>query len=396
MSKSNRQSRRRRKARRGRRVFLTIRTIILCLLVAVVLLLVGGRLMDQYMGTHLMDEFLQAIPVKEWFHLPDEVLALPDTSETPAVSDSLTPRPSETPAPASAEKNTAVPEGEAAEFISGYTFRETKATKGIRDDLFPDKYAFGSKYAIVVDLDHGEILGRKDERTRINPASMTKILTILVAAEHADLSRLDTDTFPVDADLAVYSYVNDFSSVGWVEGDAPTIRDLFYGCILPSGADAAVGLAEYVSGSQDAFVGLMNEKLEELGIAKTTHFTNCVGLYDKNHYSTCYDMAVILKAALENTFCREVLAAHTYTTKPAQEAPEGFILSNWFLRRIEDKETHGEVRCAKTGFVKESGCCAASYQLSDSGEHTLVVTADTYSVWKCIYDHVALYALFDQ
>ena len=383
-----------RKTRRIRRVFLTIRTILLILLVTVALLLVGGRLMDAYLGTHVMEDFLRAIPVQEWLKLPDEVL---ETSQTPAVSDSLTPRP--TPAVTAAPVATVTPgtpEGEAAEFAAGYDFRKTKATQTIRDELFPDKYAFGSKYAIVVDLDHNEVLAQKDAEVRMNPASMTKILTILVAAERVDLSRLDTDTFPVDANLAVYSYVNDFSSVGWVEGDAPTIRDLFYGCILPSGADAAVGLAEYTAGSQENFVKLMNDKCSQLGIGKTTHFTNCVGLFDANHYSTCHDMAVIMKAALENTFCREVLSAHTYTTKPMKESPEGEVLSNWFLRRIEDKDTHGTVRSAKTGFVKESGCCAASYQIANSGAHTMVVTADTYSVWKCIYDHVALYALYDK
>lgn len=390
MSRNNKN----RKTRRIRRVFLTIRTILLILLITVVLLLVGGRLMDAYLGTHVLEDFLRAVPVREWLKLPEEVL---DTSQTPAVSDSLTPRP--TPAVTAAPVDTVTPntpEGEAAEFASGYDFRKTKATQTIRDELFPDKYAFGSKYAVVVDLDHNEILAQKDAEVRMNPASMTKILTILVAAERVDLSRLDTDTFPVDADLAVYSYVNDFSSVGWVEGDAPTIRDLFYGCILPSGADAAVGLAEYTAGSQEAFVKLMNEKCTQLGIGKTTHFTNCVGLFDADHYSTCRDMAVIMKAALENTFCREVLSAHTYTTKPMKESPEGAVLSNWFLRRIEDKDTHGTVRSAKTGFVKEAGCCAASYQIADSGAHTMVVTADTYSVWKCIYDHVALYALYDK
>ena len=383
-----------RKTRRIRRVFLTIRTILLILLVTVALLLVGGRLMDAYLGTHVMEDFLRAIPVQEWLKLPDEVL---ETSQTPAVSDSLTPRP--TPAVTAAPVATVTPgtpEGEAAEFAAGYDLRKTKATQTIKDELFPDKYAFGSKYAIVVDLDHNEVLAQKDAEVRMNPASMTKILTILVAAERVDLSRLDTDTFPVDADLAVYSYVNDFSSVGWVEGDAPTIRDLFYGCILPSGADAAVGLAEYTAGSQENFVKLMNDKCGQPGIGKTTHFTNCVGLFDANHYSTCHDMAVIMKAALENTFCREVLSAHTYTTKPMKESPEGEVLSNWFLRRIEDKDTHGTVRSAKTGFVKESGCCAASYQIANSGAHTMVVTADTYSVWKCIYDHVALYALYDK
>ena len=69
------------------------------------------------------------------------------------------------------------------------------------------------------------------------------------------------------------------------------VRELFYGTILSSGADAALGLATYVAGSQEAFVALMNEKLEELGIADTAHFTNCVGLYDEAHKCTVSDMA---------------------------------------------------------------------------------------------------------
>jgi D-alanyl-D-alanine carboxypeptidase (penicillin-binding protein 5/6) len=77
---------------------------------------------------------------------------------------------------------------------------------------------------------------------------------------------------------------------------------MIYGTVLPSGADAATGLAIKIAGSVDAFVALMNEKAEELGL-KNTHFMNTSGLHDPNHYSTCYDMAVIMKAAMENESC---------------------------------------------------------------------------------------------
>ena len=95
-------------------------------------------------------------------------------------------------------------------------------------------------------------------------------------------------------------------------------------------------------------MALMNEKLEELGIADTAHFTNCVGLYDEAHKCTVSDMAVILEAAMDNDLCREVLGARTYETLPTTDHPEGQILSNWFLRRIETADTGGieEVRRA--------------------------------------------------
>jgi D-alanyl-D-alanine carboxypeptidase (penicillin-binding protein 5/6) len=245
-----------------------------------------------------------------------------------------------------------------------------------------------STSVIVVDKETNEIIAARDAKSRISPASMTKILTVLVAAEHVD--NLD-DTFTITREITDYGYMNDCSAAGFEENEVVSVRDLFYGTILPSGADAGVGLATYVAGSQEAFVEMMNEKLEQLGISDTTHFTNCVGIYDDNHYSTPYDMAVILSSALDNELCREVLSAHTYTTSQTEQHPDGIIISNWFLRRIEDKDTGGEVICAKTGFVVQSGSCAASYGRSNSGKEYLCVTAGSTSSWRCIYDHVALY-----
>ncbi len=248
-----------------------------------------------------------------------------------------------------------------------------------------------SQNGIFIDVEEKRILGQKDAGARINPASMTKILTVLVAAEH--ITNLD-DTFEITIAITDYSYVNDCSNVGFDVGEKVTVRDLFYGTVLPSGGDAALALAIYVSGSQEEFVRLMNQKIDELGLSKTSHFTNCVGLYDANHYSTVYDISVILKAACDNSFCREVLAAHTYTTSITEQHPEGIILSNWFLRRIEDKDTYGEVLCAKTGYVAQSGSCAASLAAGSDGKEYICVTAQSTSSWQCIYDHVELYRQF--
>lgn len=244
-----------------------------------------------------------------------------------------------------------------------------------------------SENSIFIDVETGRIMGQRDAGARISPASMTKILTVLVAAEH--ITDPD-DTFEITLDITDYSFVNKCSNAGFGVGENVTVRDLFYGTVLPSGADAALGLAVYVAGSQEAFVELMNEKIDELGLSRTSHFTNCVGLYDENHYSTVYDIAVMLKAAYDNSFCREVLGAHTYTTSATEQHPDGITLSNWFLRRIEDKDTHGEVLCAKTGFVVQSGSCAASLSVGNDGKEYICVTAHANSSWLCIYDHVAL------
>lgn len=268
------------------------------------------------------------------------------------------------------------------EFMAGTEAHTTTLTK---DDVVSE---VNSSHAILINESDNTIVAQRDAMTKIYPASMTKVLTVLVAAEH--ITNLD-DEFTITIDITDYAYSNDCSAVGFLDGETVTVRDLFYGTILPSGGDAALGLATYVAGSQEAFVELMNEKLEELGIADTAHFTNCIGLYDDNHYCTAYDMAVIMKAAVENELCREVLSAHTYTTSSTEQHPDGITISNWFLRRIEDKDSGGLVLCGKTGFVNQSGSCAVSYYISDSGVPYICVTADTYSSWRCLYDHVAIY-----
>ena len=287
---------------------------------------------------------------------------------------------------------------------------------GMGDGFFGDSYTvtadqvqsivsetIQSEYAILIDLDTMSVIAGKNYDSTISPASMTKILTVLTAADEIEKKAAEQgvsvdsildETFEITIEMTDYAYKNDSSIVGFTVGEKPTVRDLMYGTILPSGADAAVALATYVAGSEADFVELMNQKLEKLGLSGSTHFTNCVGLYDANHYCTLTSMAMILKAALADEYCYEILSEHVYTTSSTAEHPDGIEISNWFLRRIEDKDTHGLVKAAKTGFVNESGSCAASYQISDSGGNYICVTANAWSAWRCIYDQVEIYDLY--
>lgn len=262
-----------------------------------------------------------------------------------------------------------------------YSAQETSATAAPPSGM-------DSSNVIFLNKETDTILAAKDCHTVVNPASMTKVLTVLVAAEH--ITDMD-DTFTMTVDITDYSFVNECSSVGFLVGETVTVRDLFYGTILPSGGDAAVGLATYVAGSHEAFVDMMNEKLKILGLDDTAHVTNCVGLYNADHHCTAYDMAMIMEAAMNNEICREVLSAHWYTTSSTEQHPDGITICNLFLRRIVDKETGCEVLCAKTGFVAQSGNCAVSYGTDAGGNEYICVTTGAHSAWKCIYDHVALY-----
>ena len=193
---------------------------------------------------------------------------------------------------------------------ASYDFTADENTENVPDDI-------DSAYAVIMDLKTGKIIAGREYDTIMNPASMTKILTLLVAVENINLSRLDTDTYEIHQGITDYVFTNQMSQVGFQIGDTPTIRSLLYGTILPSGADAALALAEYTAGSEEMFVKMMNKKLEELGISDTAHFTNVVGAYDEDHYCTALDMATILRAAIDNELCREVLSCHYYEVPPS-------------------------------------------------------------------------------
>ena len=136
----------------------------------------------------------------------------------------------------------------AAEEAAAAESRESEAVKADYSFKVPDSVGeipeeVGSSYALLVDADSGTVVAGRDYDTQMSPASMTKILTLLVAVENIDLSRLDTDTAEITQEISNYVWQNQMSQVGWQIGDTPTIRSLLYGTILPSGADAAQALA---------------------------------------------------------------------------------------------------------------------------------------------------------
>lgn len=255
-----------------------------------------------------------------------------------------------------------------------------------------------STHGVFIDVDNGMILAGNDYNERIVPASMTKIMTVLTAAKALGITGENwaenpvlQDTFTITREITDYSFVHECSNVGFEVGEAVPVLELFYGTIMPSGADAALGLACYVAGSQEAFMELVNQDLAELGLSQSSHFTNCIGLYEKEHYSTSLDIAIMMKAVMDNPFLRDVLSAHIREIAASEIHPNGIILSNLFLRRIEDRDTHGEVIGAKTGFVNQSKNCCVSLAKDKNGKEYICVTIGAEGKWKCIDDHMYLY-----
>lgn len=173
--------------------------------------------------------------------------------------------------------------------------------------------------AIIVNLSTHKVTAARNAEERLYPASTTKIMTVLVAQEN--IKSYD-DTFTMTTDITDPLYVAEATVAGFSSGEVIKMIDLFYGTILPSGADAAIALAIKISGSEAQFVELMNKKVKELGL-KNTHFTNVTGLFDKNHYTTAYDMAIILEAAIRDPLCRKILSTYQYKSAPTNKHPDG-------------------------------------------------------------------------
>ncbi len=248
-----------------------------------------------------------------------------------------------------------------------------------------------AQYAILYDVEANEIVAGRAADEFFYPASMTKIMTLLVAVENVDDLQ---DTFTMTYDIIAPLIEEDASRAGFSEGETVTIADLLYGVVLPSGADATVGLATYICGSEEAFVDLMNDKVAELGL-ENTHFMNTSGLQDEEHYTTATDMAILMAAVMDNPTCREVLGTYQYRTSETEEHPDGILLESTMYSRMYGTEVEGmTIEGGKTGYTDEARHCLVSYAVDEeTGEHYVAVVAYDTTYWRAIFDTFALYGL---
>lgn len=249
-----------------------------------------------------------------------------------------------------------------------------------------------ANYAVVFDLDQGTILGEKNSSVSMNPASMTKVMTLLVAVENLpDLEKKITIT----QDIVDYVKARGASNCGFVAGEQVRVKDLLYGVILPSGADAVLALAKEIAGSEAGFVALMNKKAQDLGLSSDCKFQNATGLYHSTHHMNVKDIGEIMAAAMRNSLAREVLSTENYQIPATNKHENGIKLTNLFVQRIKGQDTGGaSVTMAKTGFVRQSMFCAVSSGKGANGKNLLVVTGYSSSTWQCIKDHATLYKRF--
>ncbi|MHB8961937.1 MAG: D-alanyl-D-alanine carboxypeptidase family protein [Saccharofermentanales bacterium] len=208
--------------------------------------------------------------------------------------------------------------------------------------------AIDGKAYVLYDAQSGTFLLGKNQDTPLSPASITKVMTVLLALEHLKM----TDTIIVTRDM-FKDIPNDYTRLGLVSEEEITVEEALYACLLISANDAALALAITIGGSEEAFVAMMNAKAAELGCSRT-HFTNPYGLADKEHLTTAHDMALIMAEALKNEMYTTISTTRHYpmpaTNKFAE--PRGIINGNRFI--TAKKYAYEHYIGGKTGYTDMS------------------------------------------
>lgn len=227
-----------------------------------------------------------------------------------------------------------------------------------------------ARSAVLMEMESGRVLSEKEADVRRPIASITKIMTALLAVESGRLNETVTIN-----DRAVQV---EGSSLYLEKGDKLTLEELVYGLMLRSGNDSAIAISEFVGGTTEQFTALMNDRAKELGM-RNTSFMNPHGLDDPAHYSSAYDMALLTAEAMNNKTYQKIVSTSVYRTKSKP------------VRVWENKHrlvrSGGMITGGKTGYTKKSGRTLVT--TAKKGKMALVaVTIDAPDDWR---DHTALF-----
>lgn len=254
---------------------------------------------------------------------------------------------------------------------------EDEAAKGFASDLcvISDEGSFDpedvtSQAGALFDLTDREILYSKDAFEKMYPASITKVMTSLIAIKYGNLE----DQVTVTEDAVISE--SGATLCGIKPGDTLTLEQLLYGLMLPSGNDAGAAIAIHMAGSIDAFADMMNEEAKRLG-ATDTHFMNPHGLHDEDHYTTAYDLYLIFNEALKYPEFRTVTGSTAYTANytngAGQSVSKTWRGGNWYLTGEQETPDGLTVFSGKTGTTKAAGYCLIMAEKDDSNREFISV-----------------------
>lgn len=209
-----------------------------------------------------------------------------------------------------------------------------------------------AKAAILMEVNTGEIIYKLNEHERLAPASITKIMTMLLGVEALNSGRISLNDKVI---ISNHASRMGGSQVYLEAGETQTVEDLFRAIAIRSANDASVALAEHIAGSEEIFVKMMNEKAKELGM-ENTHFANASGLPNENHYVSAYDVAIMSKELLKYPIVNEWLTTYMYDLKVGRNknSVQTMVNTNRLVKEYEG--TTG----IKTGSTNEAGFCISA------------------------------------
>lgn len=225
-----------------------------------------------------------------------------------------------------------------------------------------------SNAAIVIDSATGQILYEKNAYEKKYPASITKIMSCLVALDQ-DIDFDDTITM---SENAVWGIDRLSSHISLDVGEKITVKDCIYGMMLYSANECAYALAEYVAGDVESFASMMNDKAAEIG-CQSTHFVTPNGLHDDDHYTCAYDMALITQAALQNDTFREITGTLNYTIPATNMNDERFFWNGNKMINPAEFNYYEYCEGGKTGYTSIANNTLVTYSKKDDLELLCVV-----------------------
>lgn len=221
-----------------------------------------------------------------------------------------------------------------------------------------------SSAAILVESSTGKILFEKNSHEKMYPASTTKVMTAILVLENCDLEEMATVSRN-----AVFSIPSGYVNCNLKENEQICVKDLMYALMVKSANDAAVVLAEHISGSVESFADKMNEKAKELG-CQNTHFVNPNGIHHENHYSTAYDLYLMACYAMKNETFRNYVSTTSYTLPATNQYPaqDRICLTTNDMIRPNSRYYQENVIGIKTGYTTEAKNCLISAARENSVE----------------------------
>ena len=249
-----------------------------------------------------------------------------------------------------------------------------------------DTLSLAAETAVLIDAASGEILYDKDADKKMYPASITKLMTILLALENGKLT--DEITFSHDA---VYNIEPGSAHIAILEGETLTLEQVLRAIILRSANEASNGVAEYVDGSVEAFAKHMTERAKELGCTNT-NFVNANGLFDENHYTTAHDMALIARELLKHEEYRSMMSETDYEIPPTNLQTETrYLHGQHQMLNPNSIYYYKDAIGGKTGYTVEAGNTLVTYAERDGLTLIAVVMkcngAEHYTDTAALFDY---------